>query len=148
MFLEDLEASNVVGVISTGAAICHRTHRHSLPNGASDQPCTRNYSLCSLCLPSFLPLSFSLFPSLFFPRTTTNMKHNHWTITGWVQMTSEIALFPLPCTHMSLLLFSLKWLPAEITHDSPLAIELTVHSSFIWCIFHSLFSFGRGGKGY
>ena len=40
-----------------------------------------------------------------------------------------------------LLLFGLKWLHAEIKHDSPLAIELTVHSLFI---FHSGF-WGVGG---
>lgn len=54
----------------------------------------------------WLPLSFTplaVFIVFFFFQTSC--KHCHWTITDSAQMTSEIALFPLFCAHMSQMLF-------------------------------------------
>lgn len=76
--------------------------------------------------------------SLSFCFIQTSPKHCRWTITDSAQMTSEIALFPLPCTHMSQMLFGWEWLRAKIKRNVPLAIELTARRSallplFIFC---------------
>lgn len=89
------------------------------------------------CLPLVvLSISFThpaASPSLCFIQTST--KHCRWTITDSAQMTSEIALFPLPCTHMSQMLFGWEWLHAKIKRNVPLAIELTAHGSALLPLF-------------
>lgn len=89
-----------------------------------------------MCCLLLVVLSFSFTRLAVFPPLTTSTKHCHWTITDSAQMTSEIALFPLPCTHMSQMLFGWEWLRAKIKRDVPLAIELTVRSLVFSSIIH------------
>ena len=105
-------------------SLCHGAWHNNLPSLGSP---TQQNQLSVICVACHLSFFHShLLASLFFFLLTTSTKHCHWTITDSAQMTSEIALFPLPCTHMSQLLFGREWLHAQINRNVPLAIELTV----------------------
>lgn len=104
--------------------------------------------ICVACHLSFFHSHLLASLCFFFLPLTTSTKHCHWTITDSAQMTFEIALFPLPCTHMSQMLFGSEWLHAKIKRDVPLAIELTARGFAFLPLFFLFFSIeGQSNAG-
>lgn len=92
--------------------------------------------LCYLCCLPLVVISLSFTHSAFF--FSLHQAQNIVTgpsLTDWAQMKSKIALFPLPCAHMSQMLSGGVWRHARIKHDTPLAIELTAHRSALLPLF-------------
>lgn len=92
--------------------------------------------LCYLCCLPLVVISLSFTHSTFFfsPHQAQNIVTGP-SLTDWAQMKSKIALFPLPCAHMSQMLSGGVWRHARIKHDTPLAIELTAHRSALLPLF-------------